>query len=160
LGVGGGDGDNYFFPNQNLVLKDVIHWKCSLFIIDYIRIYKWVDGNETIKDFKSNNVSVDEICESIMPSITPRKMITINTNTSPLVYVIISVLSIFFLSIIVFLLIRMRNMKRIFIDSKLDYDDTRLPEKHDDLNIDDEYEQVYDEVKEYRFENEDIEKNR
>jgi hypothetical protein len=57
----------------------------------------------------------------------------------------------------------MRNLKRTVINNNLEnYDDIRVHEIYDDLNIDEQYEceQVYDEVKEYHFENEGIEKNR
>ncbi len=48
LRVGGGERHNVFFPNQILFLEDVINWKCSLLIIDYVQIYKWENGSQIL----------------------------------------------------------------------------------------------------------------
>jgi hypothetical protein len=126
LGVGGGDRENVFFPNQVLSLEDVINWKCSLLIIDYVRIYKWENGSHILNS-SSNNVSVDKICKEVMPLITPK--------TSPTV-MIISIISSFLLLvlilIIVLLVIRQRNLKRINGENEIGvYDDTYDPERND-----------------------------
>ena len=55
LGVGGGDGNNWFFPNEFLSLENVINWKCSLLIIDYMRIYKWDNGSQILNSKSSSN---------------------------------------------------------------------------------------------------------
>ena len=39
LGVGGSS----FFGNSKLTEDDVIDWKCSLYILDYVRIYSFVN---------------------------------------------------------------------------------------------------------------------
>jgi hypothetical protein len=94
LGVGGGDGNNIFFPNQILSLEDVINWKCSLLIIDYVRIYKWQNGS-LILNSSPNDVSVDKICEEVMPLITPKN--ASNEKTSTTVVMIVSIISSFLL---------------------------------------------------------------
>jgi len=43
LGVGG-----HLFEDQTLTVEDVIKWKCSLLIIDYVRIYEWVNDTEKL----------------------------------------------------------------------------------------------------------------
>jgi beta-glucanase (GH16 family) len=86
INLGVGPFGEYFFPYSISIREDVHNWKCSLFIIDYIRIYKWVDGYEK-QDSNSNDVSVGNICDSIMSLITPQKIIEINknnTSTSPI----------------------------------------------------------------------------
>jgi hypothetical protein len=136
LGVGGGDGNNVFFPNQILSLEDVINWKCSLLIIDYVRIYKWKNGSQILNS-SSNDVSVNKICEEVMPLITPPK-------TSTIVVTIVSIISSFLLlvliPIIVFLLIRQTNLKRINDENNIDnYDDINDPERYDAINTYNEY---------------------
>jgi beta-glucanase (GH16 family) len=71
LGVGAHVGNYFFFPNQILSLEDVINWKCSVLIIDYVRIYKWEIGSQ-ILNTSSNKISVDKICKEVMPLITPK----------------------------------------------------------------------------------------
>jgi hypothetical protein len=95
LGVGGGDGNNIFFPNQILSLEDVINWKCSLLIIDYVRIYKWKNGSQILNS-SSNDVSVDKICEEVMPLITPKNASNA-PKTSTTVVMIVSIISSFLL---------------------------------------------------------------
>jgi hypothetical protein len=76
LGVGGGGGDDGFFPYKDLSLEDVINWKCSLLIIDYVRIYKWENGSQILSSI-SNKVSVDKICQEVMPLIAPKTSATV-----------------------------------------------------------------------------------
>jgi hypothetical protein len=151
LGVGGGDGNNIFFPNQILSLEDVINWKCSLLIIDYVRIYKWKNGSQILNS-SSNDVSVDKICQEVMPLITPK--IASNEKTSTTVVMIVSIISSFLLlvliPIIVFLLIRQRNLKRINDKNNIDnYDDIYDPERCDDTNTYNEYTEPYQELDQY-----------
>jgi hypothetical protein len=155
LGVGGGDGNNIFFPNQILSLEDVINWKCSLLIIDYVRIYKWKNGSQILNS-SSNDVSVDKICEEVMPLITPPKNASNAPKTSTTVVMIVSIISSFLLlvliPIIVFLLIRQRNLKRINDGNNIDnYDDICDPEKYeyDDTNTYNEYTEPYQELDQY-----------
>jgi beta-glucanase (GH16 family) len=81
LGIGGYIDDYVFFPNQTLSLEDVINWKCSLLIIDYVRIYKWENGFQNLSS-SSNNVSADKICKVVMPLITPKNALNEKTSTT------------------------------------------------------------------------------
>ncbi len=160
LGVGGGDGNKDFFPNQVLSLEDVINWKCSLLIIDYVRIYKWKNGYQILNS-SSNDVSVDKICEKVMPLITPKN--ASNEKTSTTVVMIVSIISSFLLlvliPIIAFLLIRQRKLKRINDENKNDnYDDICDPERYDTINSGHEYAQPYQELTEYYVLSEGTEK--
>jgi hypothetical protein len=150
LGVGGGDGSNVFFPNQILSLEDVINWKCSLLIIDYVRIYKWQIGSQILNS-SSNNVSVDKICEEVMPLITPKiASEKTSTTTAMIVSIISSFLLLVLISIVVFLLIRQRNLKRINDSNNIDnYDDICDPERYDAINTGYEYTEPYQELTEY-----------
>jgi hypothetical protein len=146
LGVGGHAGDNVFFPNQILSLEDVINWKCSLLIIDYVRIYKWENGSQILNS-SSNKVSVDKICEEIMPLITPKK-------PSTTAVMIVSIFSFFLLlvliSIIVFLLIRKRNLKPINDENNIEnYEDICNPERYDAIYTHSEYIEPYEELPQY-----------
>ncbi len=95
LGVGGNAGQYFYFPNQILSLKDVINWKCSLLIIDYVRIYKWENGSQIFNP-SSNKVSVDKICKEVMSLITPAKNVS-NRKTSTTAVMIVSIMSCFLL---------------------------------------------------------------
>ncbi|HEY6436953.1 MAG TPA: family 16 glycosylhydrolase, partial [Ignavibacteriaceae bacterium] len=166
LGVGGGDGNNVFFPSRILSLEDVINWKCSLLIIDYVRIYKWerIDkwqNGSLILNSSSNDVSVDKICEEVMPLITPKN--ASNEKTSTTTVMIVSIISSFVLlvliSIVVFLLIRQRNLKRINDEKNIEnYDDTCEPETYDAIYTGKEYTEPYQELTEYYVVSEGTEK--
>ena len=70
LGVGGPE----LFPGQILYEKDVEEWKCSLLIIDYIRVYQNVSedvNNPTLP--VPNRVASSDICSQFMPLIRPKK---------------------------------------------------------------------------------------
>jgi hypothetical protein len=155
LGVGGGGGDNGFFPNQDLSLEDVINWKCSLLIIDYVRIYKWENGSQILNSI-SNKVSVDKICQEVMPLIAPK-----TSTTLLIVSIISSFLLLVLISIIVLLLIRQRNLKRNNDNKRNDddsngndaiytavhnYDDICDSERYDDINNGNEYNEPYEEL--------------
>ena len=69
LGVGG-EENNEFFPGQTLLRNDVDNWNCSLFIIDYIRVFEEsteVSSKETYPE--PSNVTSSQICREIMPTI-------------------------------------------------------------------------------------------
>jgi hypothetical protein len=55
LGVGGHDRNSDLFSNEILSLEDIINWKCSLLIIDYMRIYKWDNGSQILNSKSSSN---------------------------------------------------------------------------------------------------------
>jgi hypothetical protein len=150
VGVGGENGENIFFPNQNLTLEDVINWKCSLLIIDYVRIYKWENGSQILNS-SSNNVSVDKICKQVMPLITPKNVPKDKTFTTAIIVSLISsFLLVVLIPIIVFLLIRQRNLKQINGENSTNnYDDTRDPERYDPIYTDYEYTEPYRELPEY-----------
>ncbi len=160
LGVGGGERHNVFFPNQILSLEDVINWKCSILIIDFVRIYKWENGSQILNS-SSNNVSVDKICEEVMPLITPKNVS--NEKKSTTTVIIVSIISSFLLlvliSIIVFLLIRQTNPKPINVKDNIDnYDDIRDPERYDAIYSDNEYTEPYEELPQYCIISEGTEK--
>ncbi|CAG2167235.1 unnamed protein product [Oppiella nova] len=67
LGVGG-DAD-YLFPGQTLTDRDYKSWKCSAFIIDYIRVYQWVDSPNSSSITGDNRTSSADICEDVMSHI-------------------------------------------------------------------------------------------
>jgi beta-glucanase (GH16 family) len=151
LGVGGGDGNNIFFPNEILSLEDVINWNCSLLIIDYVRIYKWENGSQILNS-SSNNVSVDEICKEVMPLITPKNVS--NEKMSTIDAMIFSIISSFLLlvliSIIVFLLIRKTNQKRINDENNIEnYDYICDSERYDAIYTHNEYTEPSQELPEY-----------
>jgi hypothetical protein len=151
IGVGGGDGNNLFFPNETLSLEDVINWNCSLLIIDYIRIYKWKNGSQILNS-TSNEVSVDKICKEVMPLITPKN--ASNEKTSTTAVIIVSIISSFLLlvliPIIVFLLIRQTNLKGINGENNIgNYDDIYDPERYDAIYTHNEYTEPYQELPEY-----------
>jgi hypothetical protein len=154
LGVGGQDRSSDFISNEILSLEDVINWKCSLLIIDYVRIYKWQNGS-LIFNSSPNDVSADKICQEVMPLITPpRNASNKKTFTTPTPVMIVSIISSFLLlvliSIIVFLLIRQRNLKRINDEKNIEnYDDTCDPETYDAIYTDKEYTEPYEELTEY-----------
>jgi hypothetical protein len=162
VGVGGANGENIYFPNQNLTLEDVINWECSLLIIDYFRIYKWENGSQ-IFNSSSNNVSVDKICRQVMPLITPKnvpkdKMFT----TAIIVSLISSFLLVVLIPIIVFLLMRQRNLKRINGENNTDnienYDEICDHERYDAIYTDYKYTEPYQELSRYSVVSEGIEK--
>ncbi len=151
LGIGGGDGKILFFPNQILSLEDVINWKCSLLIIDYVRIYKWENGSQILNS-TSNKVSVDKICKEVMPLITPKN--AFNEKTSTTAVIIVSIISSFLLlvliPIIVFLLIRQTNLKGINGENNIDNcDDIYDPERYDAIYTYNEYTEPYQELPQY-----------
>jgi hypothetical protein len=182
-----------FFPHRPSVLDDVMDWKCSLFIIDYVRIYNWVDRYEN-SSISSYDISADKICEAVMSIIRPNKTVnelnSTNIFTKPnsqrylpkikpdkkedlnvltiIFSVIGSVSLIVLISIIVYLLIPKRNLKRNIIKGNLEnYDDTHEPEKYDDIREPEKYDAIYnvneyahnyEEVIEYRVGNEDTDK--
>jgi hypothetical protein len=120
-----GVGD--YIPQPVSPINDVMDWKCSLFIIDYVRIYKWVDRYEN-SSIGSNDVSVDKICDSVMPDIRLEK----KANDS-IILVIISVLSsvllLILIPIIMFLLIRSRKLNQINVERNTSiYDDIHVPQ--------------------------------
>ncbi len=151
LGVGGGDRKNVFFPNQILSLEDVINWKCSLLIIDYVRIYKWENGSQILNS-SSNDISVDKICKEVMPLITPKNASNEKTSTTAVIIVSIisSILLLVLISIIVFLIIRRRNPKPINVKNNIDnYDDIRVPERYNAINRNNMYAEPYEESPQY-----------
>ncbi|CAG2168123.1 unnamed protein product [Oppiella nova] len=84
LGVGG-DAD-YLFPGMSLTERDYMSWKCSAIIIDYVRVYEWVD-NHTVHSGHISSVgdrtsSVD-ICESVMSYIRSPNHTDGDSHTTP-----------------------------------------------------------------------------
>jgi hypothetical protein len=169
LGVGGGDSNNLFFPNEFLSLEDVINWKCSLLIIDYVRIYKWENGSQILNS-SSNKVSVDKICKEVMPLITPKNPSNEKTSTTAsnektstttviIVSIISSILLLVLILIIVFLLIRQTNLKRINDENNIEnYDDICDPERYDAIYTHNEYTEPYEELPQYCVVSEGTEK--
>ena len=132
-----------------LTKDDLIQWKCSLLIIDYVRIYEWV--NQTIKsNLTVDEISVDNICETVMPLITP---VVSNNSTifTPIIYVlgfILLFIIIFIIILIVFL--KQRNNKRQNIETNIEkYDDVRNAEcydVYDEVNTSNVYTSEYDQI--------------
>jgi hypothetical protein len=151
LGVGGGDGNNIFFPNEILSLEDVINWNCSLLIIDYVRIYKWENGSQILNS-SSNEVSVDKICKEVMPLITPKNASNEKKSTTDVMIfsIISSFLLLVLISIIVFLLIRQTNLKRINGENNIEnYDYICDSERYDAIYTHNEYTEPFQELPEY-----------
>ncbi len=150
LGVGGGDGNIIFFPNEILALEDVVNWECSLLIIDYVRIYKWENGSQILNS-NSNKVSVDKICKEIMPLITPKNVSNekMSTTAVMIVSIVSSILLLVLISIIVFLIIRQINLKRINNENIIDnYDDNSDSERYDAIYTVNKCAQPYQELTE------------
>ena len=99
-----------FFNDQGTLTKDdVSEWSCSLLILDYIRIYDWIEGNETIIErvFNENNTSIkaDSICKKIMPLIRITKELDI-----PLT--LVSTLSLILLLVLILIAIYLYNLRK------------------------------------------------
>jgi hypothetical protein len=137
--------------NPVSVLDDVMDWKCSLFIIDYVRIYKWVDRYEN-SSISSNDISADKICEAVMPHIRPKKKANESNSNNTILIVIVSIfcfVPLIILISIVFLLSKYlkKSNRDINVVTNIDriYDDTdiRYPEVYDELNTDPIYINIY-----------------
>jgi len=125
LGVGG-DAD-YLFPGQTLTDNDYKSWKCSALIIDYIRVYQWVDSPNSCYITGGDRTSSADICEDVMSHIRSynktddNKSISTNptgltkpTNTVPLtsiILIIFGLIIIILLLIIIFQYIRYYRLK-------------------------------------------------
>jgi hypothetical protein len=137
--------------NPVSVLDDVMDWKCSLFIIDYVRIYKWVDRYEN-SSISSNDISADKICEAVMPHIRPKKKANESNSNNTILIVIVSIFSfvllIILISIIFLISINLRKWKRDInimtnIDQNYDDKDIRYLEVYDELNTDYNHVNIY-----------------
>jgi hypothetical protein len=144
IDLGVGPFTKHFFSYSTSFLEDVMEWKCSLFIIDYIRIYKRIDGNEN-SSISPNDISVDKICEAVMPYIRPKKKANESNSNNIIHIVIFSILSfvplISLISIIFLISIHLKKFKRdINVVTNIDHNygdtDTRYPEVYDALNTD------------------------
>jgi hypothetical protein len=140
-----------FFPYPLSILDDVMDWKCSLFIIDYVRIYKWVDRYENSSK-SSKDISADKICEAVMPHIRPKKKANESNSNNTILIVIVSILSfvpLIILILIVFLIsIHLKKSNRDInvvtsIDNNYDETDIRYPEVYDELNTNYDYINIY-----------------
>ena len=92
LGVGG----QFFSGQDSLSEEDISDWPCSLLVLDYVRIYDWIEGNKEIEENyfngnKSEIIGPDSICYAIMPLIRLKKKVNIPFTT------IISVLRSYFI---------------------------------------------------------------
>jgi hypothetical protein len=150
LGVGPFKED--FFPYPVSVLDDIMEWKCSLFIIDYIRIYKRVDRYE-ISSKSSNDISADKICEAVMPHIRPKKKENESNSNNAILIVIVSIFSfVLLISLMsIIFVISIKKLKRDVnvvtnIDHKYDDKDIRFPEVYNALNTDYNYINNYGEL--------------
>jgi hypothetical protein len=139
------------FPYPVSVLDDVMDWKCSLFIIDYVRIYKWVDRYEN-SSISSINTSADKICEAVMPHIRPKEKANESNSNNTILIVIVSissfVLFIILISIVFLLSIHLKKSKRdINVVENIDhnYDDTNIsyPEFYNELSTNYSYLEIY-----------------
>jgi len=127
LGVGNPDLTNKF-----LTIDDVILWKCSLFIIDYIRIYKWINGTEKLNS-TFDNISADNICSSVMPLITPKKNMNITLTT--IFLIITSISLIVLIPIVVFSMIYLKKRKKNIIKSETNHYEYIEVDEHDYYNM-------------------------
>jgi beta-glucanase (GH16 family) len=150
LGIGP-FGENFFPIPIISVLNDVMDWKCSLFIIDYVRTYKWVDRYENLS-ISSKEISADKICETVMPHIRPKKKENESNSNNTILIVIVSissfVLFIILISIVFLLSIHLKKSKRdINVVENIDhkYDDTNIsyPEFYDELSTNYNYLNIY-----------------
>ena len=73
LGIGGASNGNEFFPAQTLYEKDVQDWNCSIFVLDYIRVYQNVSHlSKKIDISEPSNTTSKQVCDAIMPIIRPK----------------------------------------------------------------------------------------
>ena len=72
LGIGGVAGDYEYFPNQTLYEQDVENWNCSLFILDYIRVYQNTTDSKNHRFIPDTNVTSSDVCLNVMPLIRPK----------------------------------------------------------------------------------------
>jgi hypothetical protein len=90
IDLGVGPFKKLFFSYSTSFHDDVMGWQCSLFIIDYVRIYKWIDGNENSSK-SSNDISANKICEAVMPHIRPNKKANESNSNNISLIVIVSI---------------------------------------------------------------------
>ncbi|CAG2176749.1 unnamed protein product, partial [Oppiella nova] len=84
LGVGG-DAD-FMFPGMTLTESDYMSWKCSAIIIDYVRVYEWVDNHTVHSGHISSlgdRTSSADICESVMSYIRSPDHTDGHSHTTP-----------------------------------------------------------------------------
>ncbi|CAG2168124.1 unnamed protein product [Oppiella nova] len=81
----GGDAV-YLFPGMTLTESDYMSWKCSAIIIDYVRVYEWVD-NHTVHwghiSSVGDRTSSADICESVMSYIQSPNHTDGDSHTTP-----------------------------------------------------------------------------
>jgi hypothetical protein len=152
INLGVGPFEKHFFSLPTSFCEDVINWKCSLFIIDYVRIYEWVERNE-ISSKSSNDISANKICEAVMPHIRPKKKENESNSNNTILIVIVSIFSFVLLIslILIVFIISMKKLKRdVNVVTNIDHNyhdkDIRFPEVYDALNTDYNYINNYGEL--------------
>jgi hypothetical protein len=142
IDLGVGPFKKHFFPNSTSFREDVKKWNCSLFIIDYVRIYSLNNSYESSSK-SSNDISANKICGTVMPHIRPKKNTNESNSHNTIHIVIFSILSfVLLISLIstVFLIsLYLKKSKRdnnvvTNIDHNCLKTDTRYPEVYDALN--------------------------
>ena len=129
---------------QDLTLQDIMDWNCSLFIIDYVRYYRWTEQlvNNT-KNLTETEISSRDICDSVMPSIRPTFPL-IETSFWINFMIFASILLLILFSIIVLLFILLRNRS---IDMNKRSNETKRDNLYDDIEGE-YYDPVYYEIDE------------
>ena len=133
LGVGG-----QFFINQVLTLDDVYDWDCSLFLLDYIRVYRWTKSianvSNSSRDSKDRQSATD-LCAAIMPSIRPERPLDI--PLVPIVAVLCLLLLVILIPLVIYLFIRQKKVIRHNIEGDEGvYDDYNGNEYYESVDKD------------------------
>ena len=119
LSVGG-----HTFKNNEVTVDDVLEWTCSLFALDYVRYYRWIEdvvlpeAALTLNDTEQDKTSFD-FCPIIMNEIRPMKdqpeEVPTNrkneTRMFPIISIVILVILMSLIPIIAWLVIRMLKVK-------------------------------------------------
>ena len=116
LGVGGG-----FFgdpPDPEDLEDDVQNWNCSLLIIDYVRVYRWVEKGSNISEISGNFEPQNDIdssqgiCKEIMPKIkSERKPRKLKLTSTHLILIANVILVIFIFAFILYFRFRKSGKK-------------------------------------------------
>lgn len=132
LGVGG-----QFFINQVLTLDDVYDWDCSLFLLDYIRVYRWTEEMVSVSNDTKDQHSPKELCAAVMPSIRPERPVSI--AFIPIVAVLSLLLLLTLIPLVIYMLIRQKRVIRHNIGANEDvYDDNDGNEYYETVDKDNE----------------------
>ncbi|XP_054165672.1 uncharacterized protein LOC128963199, partial [Oppia nitens] len=138
------------FGDQSLTLNDYNLWNCSALLIDYVKIYEWVDNfvDNNVDNDKHKQISSHLICNDIMSTIggqhnptDPLSTFTLSMTNIVIVSIITLILLIILVMIVVYLSLRQKRLTKINRDIvKETYDDIEVYDK--DYNIYESYRYV------------------